>query len=440
MGGSGASRSPGGSERRSWQAVEPKAPWAPRVPASVAGPHEAQAIPRTVPPRRNAIIRTQLPGPAAEEDVYFEIQTEPPTRDQLFSLGSEDQFLKELEMNFKSKDPNQVFLMPGPIDRFEGPDNPTLGPNWFQNRISGLGRDKINETKGDMSTQGNRGMQAVGMPPEAAIISESIGSDDMVASVNIALGSPQSKFGLIFRARDPNSWIDAVDQIQANSFYYAVATAGEITLGRMVEGQDTVIQKAPIEPKSTFNLAVLAFGDDIVVFRDDAEVLRAHDNSLRLLDEKLAAKEAKKSKRMSRAYVGVLGLIAAGKATTFDDFIGLRYGGPYLERQFAESVGVLQAPSVYYHPLYFEQMGLERFGQSCGNLVQPTVAHTMFFVHLVGLPYSMGKSSVCEYHSGECYPKPGDIVLPYRIATPVWDVKGVSQEVAFWALAFALLP
>jgi hypothetical protein len=59
-----------------------------------------------------------------------------------------------------------------------------------------------------------------------------------------------------------------------------------------------------------------------------------------------------------------------------------------------------------YHPLYFEDMNLERCGLSCGCWVQPVVSGVHFFGTVAILPYKMLVAPPCSYvfPPGECPP------------------------------------
>lgn len=357
-----------------------------------------------------------------KEDDYLKIETEPPSRDKLFRLTSEVQTLRQLEKDFKTRDPGQTFFIPVPADWFYTADNPTLGPLWFQSRKSGTGVDPSTKKKGFMKIVSNRGVHAVGMPAEAAIISETVGTADMFLNVLVELGAAESQFGVAFRGLDPNTWIEDVDQIDINSFYYAVMSADKITIGKRIAGKDTVLKTAPMDSRLKFTLSVTCLGDDIIAYRDDIEVLRVADGSLK------------------GQSVGVIATATKIKDTAFDNFLGIRYGGPFLPRNFAQTTSVMKSGSVHYNTLYFEQMALERYGHHLGNLFTPLVSHGLFVADALLLPYSIGKSLPFECHSNEGLPKAGECVLPFRLYPPTWDKEGIVTQVAITALAFSLLP
>lgn len=430
---------------------------------SLVGPASAGTEPRTLPALRpdsnrtslqrlnavrektDAIIQAQATQPFnpndgslealerrnLDEDYYFKIETNPPSREQLFTIGSEVFLLEGIVRDFKAKDPSQVFLLPAPIDRFNITDSPNLGSPWFQNRATGPrpmireadGREVPAERAGVMGVKNGKAMFPVGGAPEVAIMNESVGAPNMFVTLDINLGNPTNQFGLVFRANDPNTWPQNVDQIKQNTFYFTLVTADTVMLGKSVEGVQTVLKpSASITPKASFNLAVTAFGDKITVLRDGEVILEATDNSL------------------TGDYVGMYGAKATEQPIFVEQFYAARFGGPFEVRQFAQTVSAFHGPSVHYHPLYFRQLTLERYGHSMGNLVQPWIAAVAFYADFFALPYSIGKTPPWVCLSEEGYALPGDVVLPFRVQCPVWDTKGAALQTAVMVLAWSLIP
>src|SRR5690606_991863 len=97
--------------------------------------------------------------------------------ERLFTIGSEKDVLARLEDESRAKDPSQPFLTPGPLDRFDVVDSPTLGQMWFQNRLTGEAVDF--ERKGTMSIANQQAVHPAGSPPEAAVSGETLGIADM---------------------------------------------------------------------------------------------------------------------------------------------------------------------------------------------------------------------------------------------------------------------
>jgi hypothetical protein len=84
----------------------------------------------------------------------------------------------------------------------------------------------------------------------------------------------------------------------------------------------------------------------------------------------------------------------------------------YIPRDFEEKVFAWEASNIYYNPLYFEDVALERYGHTYPCWVQPFASVGKFSVQLAGLPYQMGIDPICKkmyplgyYRPGECAPK-----------------------------------
>lgn len=86
--------------------------------------------------------------------------------------------------------------------------------------------------------------------------------------------------------------------------------------------------------------------------------------------------------------------------------------GQYVARQASPAVLQWAPTNLYYHPLYFEDPSLERYGHTYHPVVQPLASAGRFATQLVGLPYQMALHPVHSreyalgyYRPGECAPK-----------------------------------
>lgn len=86
--------------------------------------------------------------------------------------------------------------------------------------------------------------------------------------------------------------------------------------------------------------------------------------------------------------------------------------GQYVARQASPAVLQWAPTNLYYHPLYFEDPSLERYGHTYHPVVQPIASAGRFATQLVGLPYQMALHPVHSreyalgyYRPGECAPK-----------------------------------
>lgn len=95
-----------------------------------------------------------------------------------------------------------------------------------------------------------------------------------------------------------------------------------------------------------------------------------------------------------------------------DDFHKRMEGRPY-EKTVPPRMVLQWAPSnLWYHPLYFQDVGLERYGHTHKPWIQPFVSSTKFFGQAVGLPYQMvlhpprsREFALGYYQPGEWAPK-----------------------------------
>lgn len=76
--------------------------------------------------------------------------------------------------------------------------------------------------------------------------------------------------------------------------------------------------------------------------------------------------------------------------------------GPDREGDWAASPFLWQAPNTFSHPLYFEDVMLERHGHERFGCLQPLAAGTRFFATIPMLPYLMAvrEPCDCDYHLG----------------------------------------
>jgi hypothetical protein len=85
-----------------------------------------------------------------------------------------------------------------------------------------------------------------------------------------------------------------------------------------------------------------------------------------------------------------------------------------------------ETPGVYYHPLYFEEVNLERYGpRPCGlRWVQPVISGAHFFATVPILPYKLGAQPPWQHVDPAEYGGPGCLrLLP-------WSLRGAAAESA----------
>jgi hypothetical protein len=323
-----------------------------------------------------------------------------PSRAAIFRLRSEQQFLDELGEEFRQRYPNEIFLRPVPADRFDRPDAPTLGASWFQNRRTGTRQDARGR-RGDMGIEQGAGI----LPPhglEAAVLNESPSGDEFVLGVDVLLGEAEGRFGVLFGAQDPDRSLEPVDQREWNTYGFVWSSNEEIVIGRSVGGNRTELARARVEPQRQFRLEVVVHDGRIRVTRDGEPVLEA------ALEQPLHGR-----------FVGVIGQ-SNDAAIRFDNFAAEAYAGSLEPRTFAASVRSFPAPGVRYRPIYFEHVGIERYGHHLGNLIQPPLEHGAFFLDAAALPLRLPHEPPWECQSDVGYCRPGDVVWPFRLSFPDW--------------------
>ncbi|WP_146576090.1 hypothetical protein [Neorhodopirellula pilleata] len=87
-------------------------------------------------------------------------------------------------------------------------------------------------------------------------------------------------------------------------------------------------------------------------------------------------------------------------------------------------------PGTYHHPLYFEQVNLERYGTGVHPCLQPALSAAHFFTTIPLLPYKMGDQcpGSTEYSLGHY--RPGDCTPHYLHRRP-WSWRGAGAQALF---------
>ena len=96
-------------------------------------------------------------------------------------------------------------------------------------------------------------------------------------------------------------------------------------------------------------------------------------------------------------------------------------------RGFAEQCYRWSASGLSHKPLYFEDIPLERYGQT--HLAQPAISGIRFFSTVAILPYKLGLNSPHENVYTLGYQRPGNCVAPTRQCVP-FSFKGVVLQAA----------
>jgi hypothetical protein len=86
---------------------------------------------------------------------------------------------------------------------------------------------------------------------------------------------------------------------------------------------------------------------------------------------------------------------------------------PFIPRDFAHINYVWEPTNLYHHPIYFEDVPLERYGHTRHYLIQPVFSGAKFAVQLLGLPYQMTLYPCCSRQYSLGYYRPGECA-PYK--------------------------
>lgn len=110
----------------------------------------------------------------------------------------------------------------------------------------------------------------------------------------------------------------------------------------------------------------------------------------------------------------------------------------YVPRNWIRSKVTWKASNLVHNPLYFEEVNLERYGQTVGPVLEPVISSAHFFANIAVLPYKMGVHLPyeCQYPLG--YYRPGDCA-PWIIPPVPLSLRGALFQAGavagtFWAI------
>ena len=96
------------------------------------------------------------------------------------------------------------------------------------------------------------------------------------------------------------------------------------------------------------------------------------------------------------------------------------------------------ASECWHHPLYFDDVQLERYGQMRHRLVQPFLSGVHFFGNVPILPYKMGLDRPCDLVATLGYYRPGSVTPEVGRWLPLEADASMFEGLAWAALIFAL--
>ncbi len=114
-------------------------------------------------------------------------------------------------------------------------------------------------------------------------------------------------------------------------------------------------------------------------------------------------------------------------------------GEPFQPRCWSPVTFTWTASALCHHPLYFEDVQLERYGHAVGPWAQPFASAALFYLTLPILPYKMGLElpDECMYTLG--YYRPGDCA-PYMLDALPLSIRAGLFEVGAWVAGAAIIP
>ncbi|MBN1853373.1 MAG: hypothetical protein JW829_11640 [Pirellulales bacterium] len=121
----------------------------------------------------------------------------------------------------------------------------------------------------------------------------------------------------------------------------------------------------------------------------------------------------------------------------FGTMAAAEYIGRGCPRFDLETEFVWAAPAFYHRPLYFEQVGLERYGNgACRPWIDPVISTAHFFATVPILPYKIGAEPICSHVYTLGRGRPGNYNPACREILP-WSRRGfVFQGLATAGFVF----
>jgi hypothetical protein len=111
----------------------------------------------------------------------------------------------------------------------------------------------------------------------------------------------------------------------------------------------------------------------------------------------------------------------------------------FVPRDWQNMIFAWKASALCHKPLYFEDVQLERYGQTPSPLFQPLLSAARFYLVLPALPYMMGLEPPCECIYPLGYYRPGSCA-PFIIPPVPISLRGALLEAGVWVAGVALVP
>ncbi|QDT36436.1 hypothetical protein [Stratiformator vulcanicus] len=98
-----------------------------------------------------------------------------------------------------------------------------------------------------------------------------------------------------------------------------------------------------------------------------------------------------------------------------------------------------RASNLHHNPAYFNDVTLERYGHTYGDIAQPIVSLGLFSTQLIGLPYQMGLDPVYKKMYTLGYHQPGDPV-PHKTYQIPLNARAAATQAATVSAIGVILP
>ncbi|MEN1680556.1 MAG: hypothetical protein AAGJ46_13285 [Planctomycetota bacterium] len=229
--------------------------------------------------------------------------------------------------------------------------------------------------------------------------------------------------------------------------------ADDSSLPAAPEPQPQIVDEQPMEPiedplrDAPFdnNLEDLGdFGDDDLgdmdLGDDDAELDEATKEANRRTEAyERCAEELAELKANRLAMIDITIGVTGRAGTDYPFNCSIDDGTPYAPRCWQEVVYMWKASGLCHKPLYFEQVGLERYGHSWGPHLDPVLSGVHFFGRIPALPFMMGLQAPneCVYTLGHY--RPGNCA-PYLLDPLPMTGRAAAWEAAAWTGGIFLVP
>lgn len=120
-----------------------------------------------------------------------------------------------------------------------------------------------------------------------------------------------------------------------------------------------------------------------------------------------------------------------------EDFHERMDHGPYVEAVAPRTVLQWAPTNLWYHPLYFQDVGLERYGHTSKPWIQPFISSGRFFGQVIGLPYQMTLHPPMSREFALGYYQPGEWAPKKRYRVPFNEEAAATEFL--WVTGLILL-